>query len=119
MFKQLQAHWGRGSFSNYNYHLAEHSRATEQQATTTADSKPKAAMEQSKRQREQSKRQKAASQSSVYLATAIQDEGSFRGALIGSWTEDTDIHNQQIEHLADAFRRCSFAFACGPLESHL
>ena len=72
MFKRLQAHWGRGSFSNYNYHLAEHSRATEQQATTTADSKPKAAMEQSKRQREQSKRQKAASQSSVYLATAIQ-----------------------------------------------
>ena len=67
-------------------------------------------MKQSNRPREQSKRQKAASQSSVYLATAIQDEGSFRGALIGSWTEDTDIHNQQIEHLADAFARCSFAF---------
>ena len=39
-----------------------------------------------------------------------KDEGSFSGALIGPCTEDTDIHNQQIEHLADAFRRCSFAF---------
>ena len=40
-----------------------------------------------------------------------KDGGSQNGVSDWSLPEDTDIHNQQIEHLADAFGRCSFAFA--------